>query len=412
MTKRSYTSLTTIVCTLLLTATCAASPDNNFTISGTGGDCNNIVGYEGLFSEACRFENFRNFHRFGPMKTIPASSSPIHSEEAIESIEFSHSFKGQEMSLSQFLEATSTTGFIVQRNGKIIDERYYHGNRPSARHAGFSMTKSVVSALVGAALDDGSIRSINDPITDYIPALTSPTYIDVSIKHVLQMSSGIQFNEDYSDPDSDINRMSHLVQKMSYIDYFNTLERAHTPGTYNLYASINTHILGELVANATGENLSDYLYEKIWQPMGMQFNAEWMVDNEGKELPMGGLAITLRDWARFGELYANEGIWKGKQVLPAEWIKESTTSSEPHLQPGPNEKSNYEYGYQYQWWTPRNTQGDFMALGIWGQTLYVNPSHGIVIVKLSADAGSFDANNEYKVTEYLQALSESLAGGS
>lgn len=381
---------------------------SGFTITGdSNADCVTATGFDALFSEDCRFENFRNFDRFGPMIEIPATA-PSALPEDFRTINFSADYLGETLTLSKFLESTSTSAFLVIADGKIIDERYYHGNRPGAINAGFSMTKSFVSALVGAAIADGYIKSVDEPIKHYIPELTSATFDDVTIKHVLQMSSGVKFNEDYSDPESDINNMSQMVQKMSYIDYFNTLERQNEPGSFNLYASINTHILGAVVAKATSKKLSTYLQEKIWLPMSMEHKAQWMLDGQGNELPMGGLALSLHDWARLGLLYANYGRWGDKQILPALWIKESVTPDAPHLQPGDNPNSHDKFGYQYQWWIPQNPDDDFMALGIWGQTIYINPKRKVVIVKLSADMNSFSEQIQYAQVEYIQALSKSL----
>jgi len=380
-----------------------------FSITGSGGDCNSDTGFEALFAENCRFENFRNFDRFGPTVSIPAAQTPSKLPEKFSSIEFSASYLEGELTLSEFLKSTSTTGFIALVNGTLIDERYFHGSRPAALNAGFSMTKSVVSALVGAAIDDGAIASVEDHITRYIPELTSPTYTGVTIKHVLQMSSGVKFNEDYSDPESDINKMGFMVQDMTYLAYMNTLERRDEPGTFNRYASINTHILGVLVAAATGKKLSAYLQEKLWEPMGMEYSAQWMVDAQGNELPMGGLALSLRDWARIGLLYANAGRWQGKQILNESWVRESVVPDAPHLQPGDNLHSDSDFGYQYQWWIPPSADGDFLARGIWGQSIYIDPKRNVVIVKLSADVSTFSEEAENAQIAYMQALSMSLA---
>jgi hypothetical protein len=384
--------------------------DSGFTISGNSaeeGDKSSNFG--GLFAEGKRFENFRSIDKFIPVKTIPAASQPAPLPEALSPIEFSGEYLGQQLSLEQFLAQTSSSGFLAIVDGKIIDERYFHGNSPEAMHAGFSMTKSIVSALVGAAIADGAINSVNDLVTDYIPELNSPTFQGVTIKHVLQMASGVKFDENYQDPNSDINKMSQMVQTMPYVDYINTLEREREPGTFNHYASINTHILGIIVANATGTPLAEYLSAKIWQPAGMEHSAQWMIDNWGKELPMGGITVSLRDYGKFGLIYANDGQFQGKQILPASWVKESVVPDAPYLQPGKHEGSDTLHGYQYQWWTPVEPQGEFMAKGIWGQTIFVDPANKVVLVKLSADPSYFSPEVRYAQAAYLQALSHSLA---
>lgn len=381
--------------------------NSGFTITGSGSGDGDYA-FESMFSEEHRVENFRHIERFSPVKVIPAADNPESLPRLEGHIEFSSSYRGKEVELKDFLVDTMTTGFLVIKGGAIISEQYYHGNGPSAKNASFSMAKSVVSALVGLAIEDGLIGSITDPINKYLPELSTPTFDGVTIKHVLQMSSGIAFNEDYSDPESDINKMSIAVQTQSYIDYIKTLGRWEEPGKSHVYASINTQILGLLVNRVTGKGLSEYLSEKIWQPAGMEFDAVWALDAEGLEQAMGGLAMSLRDYGRFGLIYLNEGRWEDKQLIPASWVNESVTPDQEHLLPGEKERSFTEFGYQYQWWVPRKPRGDFLALGIFGQHIYVDPENNVVIVKLSADDSTFWPNVEYKQVEYLQALSESL----
>lgn len=196
---------------------------------------------------------------------------------------------------------------------------------------------------------------------------------------------------------------------MSYLEYINTLQREHPPGTFNHYASINTQLLGILLVRITGSSLSDYMGSRLWQPLGMENKGLWTLDEQGYELAMGGLSASARDYAKLGLLYLNEGRRGSRQILPEGWAKASVTPDEPHLMPGENSQSSNVSGYQYQWWTPRDWDEDFLARGIWGQNIYVHPGNRVVIVKLAADQKNFDPRYKLAYIDYLQDLGQSLA---
>jgi hypothetical protein len=272
----------------------------------------------------------------------------------------------------------------------------------------FSVAKSFTSALLGIALGEGKLDSLDDPVRKYLPELTSATFDGVTVKHILQMSSGMRFNETYTDPESDINKMTTMVPPMSYLAYINTLEREHPPGTFNHYASINTQLLGILLVRVTDTSLTDYMTSRLWHPLGMEHRGLWTLDEQGYELAMGGLSASARDYAKLGLLYLNEGRRGDRQILPKGWARASVTPDEPHLMPGENPQSSNVSGYQYQWWTPRDWDGDFLARGIWGQNIYVHPGNRVVIVKLAADQKNFDPRYKLAYVDYLQDLGQSL----
>lgn len=380
----------------------------NLTIAGTPAT-GKVNPFTRMFSGDI-FANFRQMELFVPTREVAASSELVPWPRELSQLEFSGKFLGEQTGLASFLALSNTSSFLVIKDGVMIYEYYAHGDTEASQHISFSMAKSVVSALLGVALADGHIRSLDAPVREYLPELASPTFDGVTIKHVLQMSSGVRFDEDYGDPASDINKMTDLVQQMSYLEYINTLGRDHEPGTYNHYASINTQLLGILLVRTTGKSLTEYTGEKLWQPMGMEQPGRWMLDFQGFELAMGGLAASARDYARLGQLYLQQGRWGDKQLLPASWVTASVTPDEPHLMPGPNSNSSNVSGYQYQWWTPRNPdRGDFLARGIWGQTIYVHPANRVVIVKLAADRGNFQKDRKLAYIDYIQALAVSLA---
>jgi len=216
-----------------------------------------------------------------------------------------------------------------------------------------------------------------------VPSLLGSAYDNVRIKDVLQMSSGAAWNENYNDPNSDVMRLARIMAIGGSMDEFvATLKRGTEPGTLNHYNSTDTQALGMLLARATGQSVSEYLTEKIWHPLGMESDGYWLVDDYDVELAFGGLNATARDYAKLGELYRLGGQWNGQQVVSKEWIEDATKPDAPHLMPGNNE--DYPLGYGYQWWIPESSEGEFSAIGVYNQFIYVNPVRNLVIVKLSA----------------------------
>ncbi|MFK7897312.1 MAG: serine hydrolase domain-containing protein [Myxococcota bacterium] len=396
-----------LLCGVLLLSAPQASAQG-VTIGGTPTDAKGDGGGLTAMFAGDRFENFRNMGRFVPTSTMPPAAKPWSLGKNKDSLLYSGTFLGKATSLEDFIALSDTSAFLVIQDGQVIYERYAHGDRVDSLHTSFSVAKSFTSALIGIALGEGKIESLSDPIRKYLPELTSKTFDGVTIRHVLQMSSGVRFNEKYTDPDADINRMIGMVPPMSYLEYINTLAREHAPGTFNHYASINTQLLGILLIRVTGEPLTEYMTRKLWHPLGMEHPGLWTLDSDGNELAMGGLAASARDYAKLGLLYMQEGKRDGAQLLPSGWAKESVTPNQAHLMPGENPGSSNTAGYMYQWWTPRKWDGDFLARGIWGQGIYVHPGNRVVIVKLAADQKNFDARYKLAYIDYMQALAQSF----
>ena len=355
------------------------------------------------------FKSDRVVNNFRSMETM-FEAVPIHRgrfvhkfERELADLPMTYQYKGETKDLVESLGETWTTGLIVLRAGKIVFEEYYRGNTEASRTISWSVAKSFVSALVGIAVNEGHITDIQEPVTDYVPFLHGTGYDGVPIKDVLQMSSGIRFNEDYGDFFSDINRMGRAIAfKTSLDDFVSSLKRERTPGTYNHYVSMDTQVLGMVLREATGQTLTSYLERKIWQKIGMESNAYWLTDSRGMELAFGGLNAVLRDYARFGMLYLNEGAWNGEQIIPREWVQESVTPDAPHLQPGDNPASSWVLGYGFQWWIPQEPEGDFLAIGIYNQFIYVHPKHKVVIAKSSAYPGyNLDGDEKERIHEQI-----------
>ncbi len=364
-----------------------------------------------LFSGAEQYQYFGRIPDFFPHTTMPPSDAPLQFGEGIQiSLPQSFVFKGQSVDTETFLKETDTVALLVLKGGDVRFERYSLTGGRNVAWLSMSVAKSFISALVGIAVNEGKIESIEDPITKYVPKLERSAYDGVRIKDILQMSSGAQWNEDYSDPQSDINRFGRIFAMGGSLDDFAaTLQRDNDPGTVNHYNSIDTQVLGMLLVSVTGQSITDTMTKKLWQPMGAESAAHWLVDNHGMEMAFGGLNATARDYAKLGELYRLGGQLNGKQIVPAEWVRASVTPDAPHLQPNAdNPDSESGLGYGYQWWIPVSDEGEFSAIGVYNQFIYVNPAHEVVIVKLSAnsDYGTTADESSYRELETIELFRE------
>ncbi len=338
-----------------------------------------------LFEPDRIVENFRSMGERMDSREVKAGDKTFVFQRQPRALPESYVFNGQKKSVRKFMEHTGTTGMIVVRDNTILFEEYYQGNTDKSKAISWSVAKSFISALMGIAVAEGHIKDIMDPVTKYVPFLKGSGYEGVPIKHVLQMSSGIRFNEDYAAFNSDINRMGRYFALGLPLDKFvASLKPEKTPGTFNQYVSMDTQVLGMVLQEATGKTVSQYTEEKLWQPLGMEASALWLVDSKGMEAVFGGLNAVLRDYARFGRLYLNNGAWNGRQIVPAAWVKASVTPDAPHLFPGKRDNASWVLGYGYQWWVPEKPDGDYLAIGIYGQAIYIYPRYNIVIAKTSA----------------------------
>lgn len=339
-----------------------------------------------LFETGKRAKNFRKMQRAFPSQSIKASNSPYTFEENFHNLDITYDFGGNQHRMSEFLEKTETTGFIVIKDSKILCEKYFQGNSNLEKNTSWSVAKSFTSALVGIAISEGYITSVNEKVIKYLPELVGSGYQDVSIKQVLQMSSGVMFSEDYGNDSSDINKL--LPQLFLYMQSIKKVAlkfpSEYHPGTRFHYISLDTQILGLLIERATGQRFSSYFETKLWQPLGAEYGAFWLTDSHQTELTFCGLNATLRDYAKFGLLYLNQGYFNGKQIVPESWVKESIVPDSPHLQVGATSEEYGKWGYQYQWWIPTKSNGDYCAVGVWGQYIYIAPKEKVVIVKTSS----------------------------
>jgi CubicO group peptidase (beta-lactamase class C family) len=359
-----------------------------------------------LFSDETRVENFRSFHTLFPSEPIDPGDSLWAFESNLRPLPEFYTYEGQQRRMDEFLERSATTGFAVARDGELLYEAYFDGYGADSLPTSFSVAKSFVSALVGIALEQGYITSVWDPVESYVPALAGTGYGPIPLHHLLTMSSGVQFDEDYASSSSDINRVPVrvFVFRTSLPDLLKDVAMLREPGSYNEYSSSDTMVLGLVLEAATGRSLAQLLEEAIWQPAGMEYPAYWGTDFHGNTLAYGFLSASLRDYLRFGRLYLNQGQREGRQIIPAEWVARSVNPQEAHLQPGDNAQSYSTFGYGYQWWIPENPEGEFAAIGIWGQYIYVHPGYGVVIAKTGADS-DFDLT-DHETIEVFRTLAQ------
>lgn len=339
-----------------------------------------------LFQDRDHVADFRNMSAFFHAATVraaaTASALPQGAQVDLPAV---FDFHGARIDTASFLTLTDTTGLIIIKDDKVVFERYFRGTDAHTRTAAWSVSKSFASALVGIAVGEGQIHSIEDPVTRYVPELAGSAYDGVRIKDVLQMSSGARWSDDPTDPHSEIVRFGRAVAFARSLDAFAaTLTRDRAPGTYLRYNSMDTQVLGMVLRRATGMSLATYLSRRLWQPLGMEEDAYYLTDREGVEFAAGGLSATLRDYARFGLLYAHNGNWRGVQIVPPEWVRAATTPDAPQLMPGPRASSAEVWGYGYHWWIP-DLRGDYLAVGVFNQFIYVNPRERLVIAKSSAN---------------------------
>ncbi len=320
-----------------------------------------------FWSQAEREAGFRAMDRITPHRTVAAGGDVRTLPQGAP----------LDLDVDAFMEAEKAAGLLVLQDGRVRLERYGLDFGPEGRWTSFSVAKSLTSTLVGAAIADGHIESLETPITRYLPELAGGAYDGVTVRQLLTMTSGAAWNEDYGDANSDVARFFEPRETGGMdptLHYMRGLEQAAEPGTRWHYSTGETNLVGLLISRATGRTLADYLSETIWRPYGMERDAAWMVDEAGQE--PGGCCLTasLRDWGRVGQLVLEDGVIDGDSIGPAGWFAEATRKQADIDDPG--------RGYGFQWWT--RDDGRFEAYGIFGQTIHIDPERRLVVVILSA----------------------------
>ena len=287
-------------------------------------------------------------------------------------------------------------GLVILHNGAIRLERYGLEFTEKGRWTSFSVAKSLTSTLVGIALKEGHIESLDDPVSKYIRGLEDSEYDDVTVEQLLTMSSGIAWDETYTDPNSDVAKFNNHVAEdggSNLVSYMAALPRAHPAGEVWNYSTGETNMIGVLVTEATGRTLSEYLSEKIWMPYGMEQDATWLLNEDGTEISGCCIQAATRDYARFGQFILDGAEIDGERIVPDDWIARATTKRIGYGLPG--------QGYGFQWWT--YDSGAFAARGIFGQGIYIDPNRNLIIAtnsSWSTALGNVDDENAKRETFY------------
>jgi CubicO group peptidase (beta-lactamase class C family) len=313
-------------------------------------------------------------------------------------------YKGKTWTVDGYMKAYRVSGLLVIKDGRIIMERYGLGRGPQDRWISFSVAKSLTSTLVGAAIQDGKIKGLNAPVTDYIPELRGSAYEGVTVRQMLTMSSGVKWNEDYADPKSDVAQAGFNAVPPGQdpmVSYLSKLPRANPPGSKFHYNTGETDLVGILVSNAVGMPLADYASKKIWKPYGMERDAFWITDPADRERGGCCISMTLRDYGRFGEFVLGGGKANGKQIVPPDWVANATRVEINNGAPAPG-------GYGYFWWITSPER--FNALGIFGQTIAVFPKDKLVIVQNAAWPVAVGKDVEDAQDAFIEAAHKAATG--
>jgi CubicO group peptidase (beta-lactamase class C family) len=340
--------------------------------------------YDGALFPDIQVNTFRNIDRLFPTRIVKRGNHvyPLPIGKPLGNLRFLSN--GRDYDLYDYMSLNRVSGLLVLKNGKIALERYELGNTKTTRWMSMSIVKSFTASLVGAALQDGYIKSLEDPVITYLPQLASSAYQGVTIRNLLQMASGVKWDETYTNPASDRRHMLEVQNSQrpgAVLELMAKLPRAAEPGTRWNYSTGETHVVGALVRAAVGKPVAEYLSERIWAKFGMESDATWWLESpNGLEVGGSGLSATLRDYGRLGLFLLGGGKAGGEQVLPVNWVKEAAS---PKLIGG----KMVAYGFML-WPIPNAVgtinEGAFEARGIFGQYIYMNPRENVVIVVWSA----------------------------
>ena len=317
-------------------------------------------------------------------RVVARSATPTALLPAVNPAPITYRYKNASYALADYLNRQRITGLLVIKNGEVVAEHYRYARTPDARFLSFSMAKSITSLLVGQAVARHEIASLDDRADQYAKDLAGSAYGATTVRQLLRMSSGLTFTERYDGQD-DIARLSRAGSGVfgagKPIDVLRSVSDRHSPpGDKFVYASAETDVLGRVLVGATGKNLADLTSERLWKPMGAQDDAFWRVTADGQEQAQGGFNASLRDWGRLGWLLANDGKTDTEQVIPLDYLLDATDPARQSDAFKPRKATPY-FGYGYQFWLLPLKARTFAMQGIHGQTIYVQPSSGIVLVQ-------------------------------
>jgi CubicO group peptidase (beta-lactamase class C family) len=332
-----------------------------------------------------RIGAFSHFDEIYPTRRIMRGTTPWNFKRTAADIRYR--FRGSASSLKEYLSRNPVTGLLIAKDDQILFEQYRYARADHDRFISQSMVKSIMGILIGIAISEGAIKSVDDTPETYVPGFRGTEYGNTPIRDLLHMSSGVEFGEE-RDAGRDLNRLwIDMIAGISKKGTINSItqfnRRIAPPGTRYYCASIEPDVLGVVLHYATERSAADYLQEKVWQPIGAEADATWLVDAEGFEVAHFGFNAVLRDYARFGRLLAHDGAWDGEQIIPAQWMIDATTTrpSDSYLLPG---KSLTGYGYLI--WLLPGAGPQFALIGALGQYIFIDPSSQLVMVQTALEA--------------------------
>jgi CubicO group peptidase (beta-lactamase class C family) len=346
----------------------------------------------------CRVGALSHYDTLFPARTITAPKQPAPLARAASEPAIRYRSAGVDLTLDDYLNRQPVTGLLIAKDNTILVERYQYGRTDTDRLASFSMAKTLVALLIGIAVKEGAIRSVDDLAETYVSDLKNTEYGRTPIKALLLMASGVAFSEDYDNRSSDINKLARMTVEqdpagsVAAVKQFNT--RRSPPGARFSYSSAESLVLGLVLAAATKRTVSDYAAEKLWQPLGAEADATWIIDANGQEITFAYVNAVLRDWARLGLMLANRGNWQGKAVVPEDWLAASAANALPTDLP------LAKYGYQI--WYSADTRR-FSLRGLRGQFVFVDPDLKLILVQTALGGGPPDFMELFTIWNALRA---------
>lgn len=345
---------------------------------------------------------FRNMDTLFTTRTVARSGPVWQLPRADHALDFSYKVNGKTYTPEDFLERSYTNALLVMKDGRIVSEIYRNNSNERTRFMGWSMTKSVTSTLVGALLADKLIASLDDPIVRYLPELRGGGYDGTTIRQILQMRSGVDYEERYDFTNPGIaatNHINALVKNVArFADVARTIKRAHPPGQEFAYKTIDTAVLGWLIERVSGGSVAAYTARKLWEPLGTEADGFYIMDGApgvGREFSGAGFNATLRDWGRFGQMMLDGGVANGNRIVSPQWVDMASA---------PAATEDARGGYGMQWWTMPNTPA-YSAIGLQGQYVFVDPATRTVVVKLSYFPPADDTAVSEETAAFLAAAS-------
>jgi CubicO group peptidase (beta-lactamase class C family) len=340
---------------------------------------------------------FTHIDQIYPTRLVQQATTPWKFK--CSTAELYYEFRGDRLSPVDYMSRNPVTGLLIAKDDQILFERYQYARTGRDRFVTQSMVKSIIGLLIGIAIGEGAIKSIADTPEAYVPGFRGSEYGRTPIRDLLHVSSGVDFGE-ARDGGRDLNRLWNgmgIVFPTTKIGTVNSIvqlnQRIAPAGTRFYYASVEPDVLGMVLHNAVNKSASDYLREKVWEPIGAEADAKWLIDAEGFELAHFGFNAVLRDYARLGRLLAHDGAWEGKQVVPAQWMIDATTvrGLDAYLLPG---RATKKFGYGYLLWLFPGERRQFAFIGYKGQYVCVDPISKLVMAQTAVEAANASDNDE------------------